>query len=195
LVASPWIESARVLRLPTGTLVVRVEERSAIARWQMSAEPSSADGSISADGPTPATNSDWIDEAGNHFVGPDAPGRALPLVRGEAFGIDALSEDALLILTELTQHASLTEDPAAITLHLPGLIADEDGVLRGSPAGFVLEIGNDGPRALLGRRLLPQRVARLASLLDQANETVRTATLIDLRYADRAVLSTESTSG
>ena len=78
---------------------------------------------------------------------------------------------------------------------LPALEADADGVMRGSPSGFVLQLGEEGPRALLGRRLLSQRVARLASLLDHGEETVATARLIDLRYADRAVLLTVPASG
>ena len=69
------------------------------------------------------------------------------------------------------------------------------GVLHDGTTGFVLQIGQEGPRALLGRRLLSQRVARLAALLDHDEETLATARLIDLRYADRAVLRTAPASG
>ena len=160
--------------------VVRVAERGAVARWQ---------GAMPEDAP------EWVDADGLRFVAVDAPRKALPSIRGDA-GIEGeLPADALLILDALTQHAALAQDPGRITLHLPGLEADENGVLRGNPAGFVLEVGDGGPRALLGRRLLTQRVARLASLLDEAEETVAHARLIDLRYADRAVVRTESASG
>jgi len=182
LAQSPWIDSARVLRLPTGTLVVRVAERGAIARWK---------------GPEaePEVNSEWIDASGTRFAASDAPLQELPSVQGTDLLASELPADALLILDALTQHDALSRDPSRITLHLPGLEADEDGVLRVSPAGFVLEVGDGGPRALLGRRLLTQRVARLASLLDEAEETLARARLIDLRYADRAVVRTESASG
>ena len=75
------------------------------------------------------------------------------------------------------------------------LEADAEGVLHDGTTGFVLQIGQEGPRALLGRRLFSQRVARLAALLDHDEETLATARLIDLRYADRAVLRTAPASG
>ena len=50
-------------------------------------------------------------------------------------------------------------------------------------------------RAVLGRRLLAQRIARLAALLDSDESTLEGARWIDLRYADRAVLRTEPVSG
>lgn len=177
LVADPWIEDAGVLRLPTGTLLIRVVERDAIARWQIDEELA------------------WVDATGRRFTGADSARIALPMIAGDSLEPNALPEDALLILDEVRRHPGLARDLTALTLHLPALEADPDGVLRGSPAGFVLQIGREGPRALLGRRLLSQRVARLATLLDHDEETVATAQLIDLRYADRAVLRTAPASG
>ncbi len=179
MLENPWVESARVLRLPTGTLVVRVSERRAVARWH----------------PDEAASVDLVDERGARFAGALEPGGPLPLVRGEADVTGALPEEALEILRELGRHAALSGDPSALTLHLPGLVRREDGALQGSASGYVLELGAAGPRALLGRRLFSQRVARLAALLEEDAAMVQSAQLIDLRYADRLVLRTEPVSG
>ncbi len=177
LVADPWIETARALRLPSGTLVVRVVEREAIARWQIGGR------------------TDLIDPEGSRFAGAIEPGGPLPTVEGDSVDQGLLPSEALEILEAVAQHASLTRDSNAIRLHLPKLETDAEGILRGSTSGYVLEIGAEGPRALLGRRLFSQRVARLASLLDHDEDAIQAAALIDLRFADRAVLRTESTSG
>ena len=63
LAADPWIESARALRLPSGTLVVRVVEREAIARWQIGGR------------------TDLIDPEGSRFAGAIEPGGPLPYCR------------------------------------------------------------------------------------------------------------------
>ena len=177
LAADPWIQSARALRLPSGTLVVRVVERKAIARWQIEGR------------------TDLIDPEGSRFAGAIEPGGPLPTVEGDTLDQGLLPSEALAILEAVAQHASLTRDSNAIRLYLPGLEADAEGILRGSTSGYVLELGAEGPRALLGRRLFSQRVARLASLLDHDEDAIQAAALIDLRFADRAVLRTESTSG
>ncbi len=178
LEADPWIESARVLRLPTGTLVVGLVERDAIARWRTGSE-----GGL-----------ELVDPSGVRFAGSPEPAGALPLVRGaRADGV--LPGEALEILDQLERHASLARDPAAVTLHLPGPEASTPEGPAGVRSGYVLQVGEQGPRALLGRRLLVERVARLASLLEEQEPTLRDARWIDLRYADRAVLRTEPASG
>lgn len=175
LTARPWVESARTLRLPNRTLLVSVVEREAIARWQ---DTSSADQEL-------------IEPDGSRFAGTLEEGGPLPLVQGAADTSLVLPSEALEILGALSLHTSLAADPSALTLHLPGVRASAEGALVGSQTGYVLQIGESGPRALLGRRLLSQRVARLAALLDHEEATVSSARLIDLRYADRAVLRTE----
>jgi len=179
IAAEPWIESARTLRLPTGTLVVSIVERHAVARWRL------------AD----AMSTELVDERGARFPGALAPGGPLPLIRGEANMAGELPPEALEILRELKRYAALAADPSTLTLHLPGLVANDLAALPGDTTGYVLELGDAGPRALLGRRLFSQRVARLAALLDEDEAMVQSAQLIDLRYADRAVLRTEPTSG
>ena len=179
LANEPWIESARVLRLPTGTLVVNVVERRAVARWRVLG----------------AQAEELVDPKGSRFPGAIGPGGALPLVHGDAGLTGILSHEALQILQEIERHASLANHSAALTLHLPRLAVSGDALQTESASGYVLEFGHEGARALLGHRSLSQRVARLAALLDEDQAMVRTAELIDLRYADRAVLRTGPTSG
>jgi cell division septal protein FtsQ len=186
--AEPWIESVRTLRLPSGTLVISVVEREAVARWQL-------------DESSPI---ELVDERGERFGGQIVPERALPLVRGRGDEGSALSSEALDLLAELGRHAPLARDPAAITLQLPDPAADaraasdaggRDAERAPDESGYVLQVGESGPRALLGRTLLKQRIARLATLLDSGEAEISTARWIDLRYADRAVLRTEPVSG
>lgn len=170
--AEPWIESVRALRLPTGTLVISVVERHAVARWRISA----------------SSNMELIDRRGHRFSGAAERGGPLPLVRGEIEGDESLPSSAIAILNEVGRHLSLTRDPNELTLLLP----DPQSDLH---SGYVLQIGEDGPRALLGKRFLRQRVARLAALLKSEEPKLTDARWIDLRYADRAVLRTEPASG
>lgn len=181
--SDPWIESVRALRLPTGTLVIRVVERRAVARWH------------AADG----TAVELVDERGVRFAGALEPGGPLPLVRGEAEAAGPLPAEALEILGEIERHTALAGRPSDLTLYLPGPALADDGGGHGSredrTEGYVLELGTAGPRALLGRQLFSQRVARLAALLEEDAAMVQSAQLIDLRYADRLVLRTEPVSG
>lgn len=177
IAVEPWIASVRSLRLPTGTLVVAIVERQAVARWHRG----------------DATTIELVDERGTRFSGDLAPGGPLPLVRGEADLSEELPPEALEILRELKRYAALSANSNDLTLHLPADTAtDEDPV---SASGYVLEFGDAGPRALLGRQLFSQRVARLAALLDEEEAMVQSAQLIDLRYADRAVLRAVPASG
>jgi hypothetical protein len=179
----PWVESARALRLPNGTLVISVVEREAIARWRID----------------DAATVELVDLRGERFAGALAPGGPLPLVSGG--GSDpTLPDEALEILGEISRHASLAADPRRVILHLPetGLQVASDAESEapdGHATGYVLQIGEEGPRALLGRRLLTERVARLAAVLDSEEPVLARARWIDLRYADRAVLRTEPVSG
>ncbi len=192
VMADPWIESAESLRLPDGTLLVRVVERRAIARYRN----------------TPESEIALVDPAGRRFLGAVEDAGELPLVAGPLESDASLSESTLEILTELRKHARLADEPSALTLHLPGPhgeaahaadTSDTSDASEGDPlageTGYVLEIGEQGPRALLGQTFLKRRVARLASLLDQRDPLLAGARVIDLRYADRAVLRTEPTSG
>jgi len=181
--AEPWIESARALRLPTGSLMISVVERDAIALWKIDAESAPL----------------LVDEHGERFGGALEPGGPLPLISGATTEQDAvLPDEAIEILAALERVSSLVDDPRALTLFLPtaepGSATDKSGDLD-EETGYVLQLGPEGPRALLGRRLLTERVARLAALIESGEPTFLAAEWIDLRYADRAVLRTEPVSG
>ena len=179
----PWIESIRSLRLPSGTLVVEIVEREAVARWLMHET-----GDV-----------EMVDEHGERFPGRIEPGGPLPLVSGSLEDEGRLPESAIHILEELRRHAVLAKDPAALTLRLPVTAGESvDGKVgdaQGGQTGYVLQIGENGPRALLGKRYLRQRIARLAVVLNSEESRLQNAQLIDLRYADRAVLRNEPVSG
>jgi hypothetical protein len=174
--AEPWIESARALRLPTGALMISVVERNAIAVWKTDE----------------ASDPLLVDRSGEPFNGALGPGGPLPLVSGGVDEHDAsLPTEAIVILNALERSSSLAGNPRALTLYLPSAgVAESD-----DQTGYVLQLGSEGPRALLGRRLLDERVARLAALVESGEPTFLSARFIDLRYADRAVLRTEPASG
>lgn len=176
LTAEPWIASARTLLLPTGTLVISVVERRAIARWRLDE----------------ASAIELIDQDGAPFAGALEPGGDLPLVRGEVSPHGGLPDEALEILQAVRRHAPFADDPTTLTLHLPampsGAADDDSSVDPDQQSGYVLEIGEGGPRVLLGRRLFSQRVARLAALLEYEEAALQDARWVDLRFADRAVL-------
>jgi len=177
--ADPWIQSARALRLPSGTLVISVVERQAVARWQDSE----------------SSNTELIDQSGQRFAGATERGGPLPLVRGQIEADGSLPTPAIEILGELKRYASLTKDPSVLTLHLPDHPVAPAGSEAESDSGYVLQIGEDGPRAVLGRQFFARRLARLAALLESEESKLQEARWIDLRYADRAVLRTEPASG
>jgi cell division septal protein FtsQ len=181
--SEPWIESIRSLRLPGGTLIISVLEREAVARWRPDASGEVA----------------LVDDRGKRFSGRVEPGGPLPLVLGSFDENVDLPASAIEILEELRRHVVLADDPSALTLHLPGRLGIHSDKTSDRPvetrSGYVLQVGEEGPRALLGKSFLQQRVARLAALLESEESQRNGARLIDLRYADRAVLQTEPVSG
>lgn len=179
----PWVESARVLRLPSGVLVISIAERNAVARWRVD----------------PGDPVQLVDPRGKRFAGDLETGVALPLplVSGTNES-DTLPVEALEILAEIERHRSLREAQPEIVLHLPrlpGIQTATDGTNLESQTGYVLQLGEEGPRVLLGQRLFAERVSRLAALVESREPTFVDARWIDLRYADRAVLRTEPASG
>ena len=200
LAADPWIETARVLRWPGGTLLARVQERRAIARWRI------------------GDRTELVDPRGARFAGAVAPVATLPLVEGETPDGAALPGAAIEILEAIARHEAFGSQGTDVRLHLPAMAADTEGRPREgattraraagdghdatadptdalAAGGYVIQLGDEGPRALLGRRRFSQRVARLATLLEEETDATAGARWIDLRYADRAVLLAESTSG
>ena len=180
LTGEPWIASARVLRLPSGVLLVGVVEREAVARWRVEGR----DGT------------ELIDRRGERFAGRPDPRRPLPLVQGADARTTRIGEETRALLDELMRHRGLATRAESVTIHLPDESSETElGEPRDDAAGYVIQIGETGPRALLGRRRLRQRVARLAALLESEEPTLAGARWIDLRYADQAVLRTEPVPG
>lgn len=156
-----WIDSARVLVLPDGDLLVGVSERQPAALlagdtlWAVDAEGI-------AFAPAPAQGLEGLvvvtaaerPEPGQ----PDADlARAVALTQGVArAGLP--TPDAVSI--------AAPDDPEGLSLVLPGLEA----------------------RVVLGRDNLDARLAELARLLDAGLPALEGATRIDLRFEDQAVL-------
>jgi len=179
----PWIESARALRLPSGTLVISVVEREAIARWRSLQSPDRIE---------------LIDRRGERFAGRLDSVRSLPLLQERGGGHAArprIEAETLELLAALSGPHPLVAAAGSMTVHLPRGRTDPEDAPSGAEDGYVIQIGERGPRVLLGRRLLGQRVARLAALLESEEPEIASARWIDLRYADRAVLRTEPVSG
>jgi cell division septal protein FtsQ len=188
LLAEPWIESVRSLRLPNGTLVVAVVERRAVARWH-------SDSPEASEGAEASNVVQLVDRSGARFVGDPTVGGPMPLVRGSLGAEEDVPEAVFEILEEIGRTASLSARSDVLTLHLPARATSPTGPVPDQDSGYVLQVGEQGPRALLGDRLLSQRVARLAALFEAEETTFKAAQWIDLRYADRAVLRTKPASG
>lgn len=211
LTSDPWIEAASSFRLPDGTLLVRVVERRAVARYRSSPESEIAlvdpsgllfPGAVTAAGPLPLVTGPLAERTAITDTHAETGADSGPMVDSEVMtGPAPLAPMALEILGELSRHAELARDPSALTLHLPGAAPGDGAPSAAAPerfeataeTGFVLEIGRSGPRVLLGQSFLKRRIARLASLLDQRDALLAGASVIDMRYADRAVLRTEET--
>jgi cell division septal protein FtsQ len=185
--AHPWIRDARVMRLPTGKLLVAVEEREPVAL--LAAEQSAGPQAV------------WrlVDEAGTPFDRTDGePARRLaadttrawPRLRGGESLADGEAHTELTAALALSRRLDdarlaplLGGDP--IELHLPR---------DGDPEGWVLDPGPGRPRVILGRDQLAQRIDRLEALLLSQLDELRGAVEIDLRFADRAVLRSHAAS-
>ena len=176
-----WIRSARATALPTGALLVEIEERRprAVVRsgseqsWYLvdaSAVPfAPADPEIAAG--LPRLHSGSALAIGDRH---EVLARALALARD--LPLDALSDPA---------SPSGAGWPAGLELRLP---------TPGSPEGWVLRSARPPGEVILGTRGLERRMKQLERLLASDLREVREAETIDLRFADRAVLRGASVS-
>ena len=166
LAREPWISEARVLRLPTGRLLLDVTERVPVAVLDLG-EGTSA----------------FVDASGTPFASrvPDAPAdagalprivSATPVVQGEP------SEP-------LAEAVRLAERLPALGLESPtevSIAAADD------PVGFALRLPSLPPRVVLGREDLDARLSQLAMLLESESDELAGTTELDLRFAGQAVL-------
>jgi len=175
----PWIRNVRVALLPTGTVVVEVEERTAGAL-------------LSTTGPRGSTTLQLVDAACSPFLSL-TPAEALPFGElpriaaraGAPPGADTAALCAALSLAESiragTGRSSALPGLAAFEIVLPEPGSDEGWVLRKPTSHEVL----------LGRGTedeLDERLSRLGRLFAANPEQLDRASTIDLRFAEQAVL-------
>jgi cell division protein FtsQ len=164
-----WIEEARALRLPTGSLLVKVRERVPVA-LAMAGEP-------------PALF--FVEASGTPFAelpgSPSAlPGllSALPVLSAAP----AASREPSAALAEAAQLARRLPD-----FGLPVPTALSIGA-EGDPEGFALRLPGRPARVVLGREDLDRKLAALARLLAEELPELAEAANLDLRFADQVVL-------
>jgi len=179
----PWIRDARIAVLPTGTVIVEIEEHVPRALLERPGQPTRL---VDADGVAFA-------ELGEHAAA------TLPvLVASEEYdaSVDA-TRQGLLLLDRLA------------TLSLPGLARPElphRGLRLALPAdadrGWVLvqqAVGaRTGRQVILGvgdTEAVGERLDRLEQLLSAGLRELSETTSIDLRFAGQAVLRSEGSSG
>lgn len=180
LAAHPWIRSARVVLLPTGTVLVEVEERRPRAVLTRPDAPSLF---VDADGVAFA-------EVGERDA---AEALALPALAAGAPGEAPVDlADGLVLLDRLDNlglHglARVDRPHRGLVLGFPAGEPSRGWVLRCADTTVIL---GDGPVDAVAERL--ERLERLLSAGLQELERTRE---IDLRFAGQAVLRTEGTSG
>jgi cell division protein FtsQ len=158
-----WIEEARALRLPTGSLLVRVRERVPVA-LAMAGEP-------------PALF--FVEASGTPFAAVEEDSSsALPVLSAAAVA----TREPSAALAEAAQLARRLPDfglpiPATVS------IAAED-----DPEGFALRLPGRPARVVLGREDLDRKLSLLARLLAEELPQLAAATNLDLRFADQVVL-------
>ncbi|MBW2272051.1 MAG: FtsQ-type POTRA domain-containing protein [Deltaproteobacteria bacterium] len=183
LLAHPWIRSAEALRLPTGRLLVKIDEHEPRAALRLQNAP--------------RDNARWrlVDASGVPFA-PAEPGdvATLPHLRGTSTIAQSGQESPELargvaVLESLSRLAARAGEDAA------GLAGAELALPEAnSSRGWVLHMGDPQREVILGESGLDQRLEHLALLLDAEPEALGAAREIDLRFADRAVLRSTSTS-
>ena len=179
----PWIRDAHVMRLPTGKLLVQIEEREPVAV-------------LAPVGESEITTWRYVDDTGTPFAalreGDLERAGAWPRLRGGEALADGLAHPELAAALVLQRHLRASA--------LPGLLgAGDDLELRlprpGDAQGWTLVVGRDRRLVVLGREHLVLRLDRLEVLLRSNVDALDGTTTIDLRFADRAILRSSSASG
>lgn len=159
-----WIAAARTLRLPNGTLLVSVAERTPAGRVM---DPASARVHL-------------VDADGTAFaVASEDDGESLPLVRVST--AVALHETNAAIARALE---------LADTLRRFGLPESREITISPAddPAGFTLQLSGVIPRVILGWEDLEPKLRELAQLLAAELPEFADATELDLRFAGQGIL-------
>jgi hypothetical protein len=186
LIEHPWILRADSLTLPTGNLLIRIEERYPLALlYSESIDRSAIDRGANA---RASRSPRLIDTSGTPFVGAETgawPG--LPRLHSDVhFDTGQPSPvllEAIVLAKSVDELGIATAQPR--TIELPSQDSDE---------GWVLRTDAGRQRVILGHRELGPRIERLAMLLGADLGSARVAEEIDLRFADRAVMRSASPS-
>jgi len=162
-----WIAEAHALRLPTGTLLVGVEETVPVAVLEAG---------------SPA-RSFLVDADGVPFAAADEhPDEALPRV-ATAAAVAQLEPNE-----DVARAVRLARDLPRFGLAQPVLVSIGE---EGDHSGFTLQLAGLRARVVLGREDLETKLRELARLLAADVPEVGSATELDLRFADQAVLRNE----
>jgi len=164
-----WIASARVVRMPGGTLLVSVVERTALAGIELGAPP------------RPYA----VDATGAPFAAAD---------REILEGLPRLTATGSVLPH---QPSARLADAVHLAYRLPeiglALPAEVSIAAENDPEGFALRLASLAPRFVLGREDLNERLEQLAHLLARRPDAVAQASSVDLRFADQVVLRNEPT--
>jgi len=176
LLEHPWIRRADAIAMPNGKLLIRVLEREPLAVLF---------------GPGSGRNAErprLVDTTGMPFVEVE-PSRwgDLPRLHSKGLLATGRSNSTLITAVELAHSVSRSRIGTARSseIQLPAEDSSEGWVLRRNPGKR---------RVILGERDLGPRLQRLALLLASDLGSARGAAEIDLRFADRAVMRSESSS-
>lgn len=167
LAEHPWVAEAHALRLATGDLLVEVVERvpAALALTPRGGEAFA------------------VDEAGTAFAAAEPGDHAdLPRLHGVAALNPGEPNPVLARAVQLAHRMGELGFDAPVEIEIPA---------PGDREGFAVHLPGLTPRIVLGNDDLDERLARLRRLLDAGLPDLSSATSVDLRFADQAVLRRE----
>jgi cell division protein FtsQ len=176
-----WIEEARALRLPTGTLLVDVRER-------VPAAVTTTGGAVAF----------YVDASGTPFA--EVAGKAEQALPGSVASVAGEANRALPRLISAApvatgEPSAALAEAVALARRLPDfglpLPAEVSIAAEGDPEGFALRLPDRPARVVLGREDLDSKLAALARLLGEELPEVGEAANLDLRFADQVVLRKE----
>jgi len=164
LIEHPWIADARVIRLPTGRVLIHVTEQ--IPRALVAIGQPAQDFAVNQEG---------VPFAPAESRAPSGLPRLVPHASVERNVADAGLASAIELAYRLP----------AFDLPMPSeLFLSEEG----DPTGFALRLPGLKPRVVLGRSHFDARLAGLARLLKSGLAELESTETLDLRFADQAVL-------
>ncbi len=160
----PWISDAKALRLPTGRLLISVNER--VARAVVAAGGEA--GSLA------------VDATGTPFAAAESSDLAtLPRLTTTDAVLKDEADETLALAVELAYRLPEFDLPLPLELFIA---APSD------PTGYSLQLPDLKPRVVLGRSDFDARLSALARLLAAGVPEVTGSDSLDLRFADQAVL-------